>query len=207
MSISNSFDALKAAIASGKALLICGAGVSRAVAGESAKGWKGLIESAIDAAPKKPDEDWSARCKDDLSSNDYDIWLSTAGIAQAKMGGWSAPQYRAWLKKSVGGLCAVEPALFDAIKALHCRLATTNYDGLLCRYMGAQPKTWLNPESVAEILTGESPHDVWHIHGYWEEPESVIFSNADYVRVVSSPRAQFLQHIAAFTGTLIFIGC
>jgi hypothetical protein len=47
-------DALKAAIAGGKALLVCGAGVSRAVTGDAAKGWKGLIESAIDAAPKEP---------------------------------------------------------------------------------------------------------------------------------------------------------
>jgi hypothetical protein len=48
---------LKAAIAGGKALLVCGAGVSRAVAGDAAKDWKGLIESAIDAAPKELGED------------------------------------------------------------------------------------------------------------------------------------------------------
>ncbi len=54
-------DELKAAIAGGKALLVCGAGVSRAVAGKAANGWKGLIESAINAAPKEPGEDWSAR--------------------------------------------------------------------------------------------------------------------------------------------------
>jgi hypothetical protein len=52
-------DALKAAIAGGEALLVCGAGVSRAVAGDAAKGWKGLIESAIDEAPKEPGEDWA----------------------------------------------------------------------------------------------------------------------------------------------------
>ena len=60
--------------------------------------------------------------------------------------------------------------------------------------------------SVAEILTGES-NNVWHIHGYWDEPESVIFSNADYDRVKHSDRAQFLQQHAAFADTLIFIGC
>ena len=170
-----SLDTLKTAIAGGKALLVCGAGVSRAVAGGAAQGWKGLIESAIDAAPKDQGEDWSALCKANLSSKDCDLWLSAAGVAQTKLGGCTDPQYRSWLKKSVGTIKVSEPALLDAIKALHCRLATTNYDGLLRAHMGVEAKTWRNPESVAEILTGET-HDVWHIHGYWDDPESVIFS-------------------------------
>lgn len=147
----NAVDELKAAIAGGKALLVCGAEVSRAVAGDAAKGWKGLIESAIDEAPKEPGEDWSAHCRGLLSSIDPDVWLSAADIVQRKLEGFGAPQYRAWLKKSVGELKASKPDLLDAIKALKCRLATTNYDGLLCDYMGAQPKTWLNPDAVLKI--------------------------------------------------------
>ena len=154
MPVPTPLDELKAAIAGGKALLVCGAGVSRAVAGDAAKGWKGLIESAIDEAPKKPGENWSATCKTILSSKDSDMWLSAADIAQKKLGGCTSSQYRRWLKKSVGRLNGTEPALLDAIKALNCRLATTNYDGLLCAHMGVQPKTWLSPDAVAEILKG-----------------------------------------------------
>ena len=121
-------DELKAAIAGGKALLVCGAGVSSAVAGDAAKGWKRLIESAIDAAPKEPGEDWSARCKDDLSSRDPEMWLSAAGIAQKKLCGCTAGKYRAWLMKSVGELMATKPALLDAIKALNCRLVRDYLD-------------------------------------------------------------------------------
>jgi SIR2-like domain len=172
----------------------------------AAPGWKGLINSAIDAAPKEPGEGWSARCKANLASSDTDLWLSTAYIAQQKFGGYKSPQYRAWFKKSVGELKVVDPSLFDAIKTLGFRLATTNYDGLLCSYMGVQPKTWRSAEAVAEILNNETRH-VWHIHGYWEDPESVVFSNGDYDRVSASEPAQFLQHTAAFTDTLVFIGC
>ena len=95
-------DELKAAIAGGKALLVCGAGVSMAVAGDAAKGWKGLIESAIDEAPKKPGEDWRATCKANLSSKDSDMWLDAADNVQKKFGGFKDPRYRRWLKKSVG---------------------------------------------------------------------------------------------------------
>jgi hypothetical protein len=98
--VPTSLDELKAAIAGGKALRVCGAGVSSAVAGDAAKGWKGLIESAIDAAPKEPGEDWSARCKDDLSSKESDLWLNAAGTAQKKLGGCRAAKYRASTRRS-----------------------------------------------------------------------------------------------------------
>lgn len=204
--MSDSIEELRAAISGGKALIVCGAGVSRAVTGGAAPGWKGLIESAIDSAPKEPGEDWSEHCREGLKRNDPDVWLNSANIAQTKLGGFESNDYRVWLKNNVGKLKANEPALLDAIIALNCRLATTNYDNLLCTKKGAQPKTWLNPESVAEILSGESS-SVWHIHGYWEEPESVIFSHGDYARVNRSDRAQFLQQQAAFADTLVFIGC
>jgi hypothetical protein len=73
-------DELKAAIANRKALLVCGPGVSTAVAGSGAFGWKGLIEDAIDEAPKEPGEDWSARCKQNLASADPDHWLATPRV-------------------------------------------------------------------------------------------------------------------------------
>jgi tetratricopeptide (TPR) repeat protein len=206
----SSLDELKAAIASGKALLVCGAGVSEAVAGPAAPNWKRLIESAIESAPKAPGEDWSAPCKGNLASSDPDLWLLAARVAQKKLGGFDSQPYRAWLKQSVGKLSAKDSAkdsiLLESIKSLNCRVATTNYDALLCDHLGVQPKTWRNPAAVAEILSGEH-RNVWHIHGYWDEPESVIFSAADYDRVRRSDLAQFLQQSAAFTDTLIFIGC
>lgn len=204
--MSDSVEALRTTISGGKALVICGAGVSKAVTRGAAPGWKDLIESAVDAAPKERDEDWSVHCRDSLKRNDPDVWLSVADIAQRKLGGVANNNYRVWLKKNVGKLTANEPALLDAIIALNCRLATTNYDSLLCTAKGTQPKTWRDPNSVAEILTGES-QNVWHIHGYWDDPESVIFSNLDYERVKHSDRAQFLQQQAAFADTLIFVGC
>ena len=178
-----------------------------AVTGGEAFGWKGLIESAIDAASRNSSQDWAASCKANLATDKTALWLSVADFVQAELGGWEGQSYRAWLKDSVGKLEARNPDLLDAIKDLQCRVATTNYDELLRKRLGWMARTWLNPESVAEVLSGDRKDLIWHIHGVWDEPESVIFSSSDYRRVRSSPQAQFLQQSVAFNDTIIFIGC
>ena len=165
LALKSSVDELKAAIASGKALLVCGAGVSTAVTGGAALGWKGLIENAIDAASGSPPENWTVSCKASLATDKTALWLSVADFVQTEMGGWDGPFYRAWLKDSVGKLETKNPALLDAIKDLQCRVATTNYDELLRKHLGATARTWLNPQSVAEILSKERKDLIWHIHG------------------------------------------
>ena len=181
--------------------------MSTAVTDGAAFGWKGLIESAIDAASGNPPEAWAVTCKANLATDKTALWLSVADFVQTEMGGWDGPSYRAWLKDSVGKLEARNPDLLDAIKDLQCRVATTNYDELLRKRLGAMARTWLNPESVAEVLSGDRKDLIWHIHGVWDEPESVIFSTSDYTRVRNSPQAQFLQQSVAFNDTIIFIGC
>jgi len=114
---------------------------------------------------------------------------------------------RAWLKDGVGKLETKNPDLLDAIKDLQCRVATTNYDELLRNHLGATAVTWLDANSVAEVLSEERKRLIWHIHGVWYEPKSVIFSASDYARVGASAPAQFLQQHVAFADTIIFIGC
>ena len=146
-------------------MLVCGAGVSTAVTGGAAFGWKGLIESAIEAASGNPPEAWAVSCKANLATEKTALWLSVADFVQTEMGGWNGQSYRAWLKDSVGKLEAKNPDLLDAIKDLQCRIATTNYDELLRKRLGWMARTWLNPEAVAEILSGDRKDLVWHIHG------------------------------------------
>ena len=136
-----------------------------AVTGGEAFGWKGLIESAIDAASRNPSQDWAASCKANLATDKTALWLSVADFVQAELGGWEGQSYRAWLKDSVGKLEARNPDLLDAIKDLQCRVATTNYDELLRKRLGWMARTWLNPESVAEVLSGDRKDLIWHIHG------------------------------------------
>jgi len=85
--------------------------VSTAVTDGAAFGWKGLIESAIDAASGNPPEAWAVTCKANLATDKTALWLSVADFVQTEMGGWDGPSYRAWLKDSVGKLEARYPDL------------------------------------------------------------------------------------------------
>jgi len=147
-------------------VLVCGAGVSTAVTGGAALGWKGLIENAIDAASGKPGDDWSVNCKASLATTQTGLWLSVADFIQEKMGGWAGESYRAWLKDSVGKLETKNPALLDAIKDLQCRVATTNYDELLRAHLGAMART---PGSIRGPSPRPCPKNVKVLFGIFME--------------------------------------
>jgi len=59
---------------------------------------------------------------------------------------------------------------------------------------------------VIEALRRDPPA-VWHIHGDWDHPESIVFSQADYDRIVAKELPQFVQQTATLGFTLVFVGC
>ena len=108
---------MKAAIAAGRALIVCGAGVSRAATGGAAPGWAKLIEEGLAEAAKlnggreKPGSRPARRCWPPTRSA---IWLNAADDIQAKLGGPSGGPYRAFFKQRLGGLKATNPAILRA---------------------------------------------------------------------------------------------
>jgi hypothetical protein len=198
------------AIAEGRALIVCGAGVTRLAAGNAAPGWKQLIEMGIKAArPKKGKEpEWAKACKQLLKSKASNDWLNAADMVQQRLGGPTDGRYRAFLGAAVGKLKVLEPAVIEALGALGAKnpIATTNYDDVLCRGLKRQPVNWKDAESAAEFLSGD--HDaVLHLHGHWRDSASVVFSKGDYARLRGDESAQFLQQLAAHNFTLVFVGC
>ena len=59
---------------------------------------------------------------------------------------------------------------------------------------------------MIEALRGERPA-VWHIHGDFDRPDSIVFSQSDYARIASSELPQFVQKLAGLDFTLVFVGC
>ena len=199
------------AIREGRALIVCGAGVSRLATDRKAPGWKQLIEMGIKAAkPARGKEPpWAKACKQLLKSKSPDDWLNAADIIQQQLGGHADGRYRAFLRSAVGKLTATDTAVIEALRGLvdkNNRIATTNYDDLICHGLKRQPVNWKDADSVAECLGGD--HDaVLHLHGHWRDGASVVFSKADYTRLRSAESAQFLQKLAAHNFTLVFVGC
>ena len=203
---------LKAAIAEGRALIVCGAGVSLAATEGQAPGWQNLVREALIHAAKQTGgmtQPWVKGCETILTSNSFSDWLDVASIIQRKLGGPDGPPYRAFFKQRLRGLKATNPALLAAIgklAALDNRVATTNYDHLPSRAINCDRADWLDHLLVIEALRGERPA-IWHIHGDIDHANSIIFSQRDYERIASSEHSQFVQKSAVLDFTLVFIGC
>jgi hypothetical protein len=202
---------LTAAIASGRALIVCGAGVSRAATDGAAPGWAKLIEDGLAYAASlcnADDAEWADACRILLKKPKTANWLTAGNVIQAKLGGPSGGPYRAFFKQRLGGLKATSPAILRAIKRLADagnRVATTNYDHLISRALNWDRADWTDHLRVIEALRGEPA--VWHIHGDTDHPPSIVFSQADYDRIVEKELPQFVQRSAGLDFTLVFVGC
>jgi tetratricopeptide (TPR) repeat protein len=203
---------LKAAIAAGRALIVCGAGVSRAATDGKAPGWAKLIEEGLEEAAKLNggrDKPWVKACEALLASDEVGDWLNAADDIQAKLGGPSGGPYRAFFRQRLGGLKATRPAILRAIKRLADagnRIATTNYDHLISQALHWDRADWTDHLRVIEALRHDPPA-VWHIHGDYDHPPSIVFSQVDYQRIVKTELPQFAQQKATLDFTLVFVGC
>src|ERR1051326_7155712 len=74
----------------------------------------------------------------------------------------------------------------DAMHGLGGIVATTNYDDLLTRDRGLTPVPWTKHAKVMDVLYGERP-GVIHLHGYFDDPESVVLGVESYTNDTHSP--------------------
>ena len=87
-------------------------------------------------------------------------------------------------------------------------IATTNYDRLLSRLRPSNPiaLTWENPVKMQSALRDGEPQ-IFHLHGVYDEPDSVVFGIADYAALVEDPAYRIVFSSLWLTKTLLFIGC
>ena len=205
------------AIASGNALLLCGAGISIAATGGSAPSWRRLIETAIDFASTTPADPsvWSKEIAQDCrnivnQSKSIQPVLDVLNLVQDALGGVEGDPYRKWLGTTIGALTVNSPSILETLDELSRTgsiVATTNYDTLISQYMpGGQAVSSLFPQLVDELLS-KRRRGVWHLHGCYNDPASVIFSANDYRRIKTNEMTQFLQRMASKKLTLVFVGC
>ena len=201
---------LCAEIAQGRVLAIIGAGVSiGATKGHPQSSWTGLLESGIErcltVAHPLP-LGWSERLHENIHSGDPQLLLATAQEISLQLGAPEGGEYRRWLRETVGSLPLHDRIVLDALRDLPVILATTNYDSLLEEVTGLAPVTWRDRTNAERVLRGED-RGIVHLHGFWNEPESVILSLRSYEEISRNEHVQSMLRALRFLRTFLFVGC
>jgi SIR2-like protein/WD40 domain-containing protein len=203
-------DELLTAMSSGpRPIVVVGAGVTRSQVGS----WSDLLHNAIQFAEDRDLDaaraaELRARVNSSRSAEDL-IAVATEVEGMLKDRG----RFGAWLQTEFSHLVEPGPlvkAVLRVGKRFDAALATTNYDTLL--HPGGATVTWRQPDRLLAVLRGDRPEPgypstVAHLHGYWDEPESVVFGGTDYKRHAAGRHVATLNAVIGLGHTLVFIGC
>jgi len=205
---------LREEIESGRAILVLGTGVSKALSGNAPTAdWVGLLRDGLTRAKKWgiADDDTitiqQLTLEHALKSNNSHQLLGVASWLSETIRLTSTQAFTDWLRDSLGSLQLDGPTnLAHALKALGLPIATTNYDDLLARALNWDTTNWQDPETVRQVFRGEQVDRIVHLHGIWNNPRSVILSELDYERILSTPAA--VANLKSFyhSHSFIFIG-
>jgi tetratricopeptide (TPR) repeat protein len=205
-------DDLKQQIAGRKAVFVVGAGVSIQASGRHpCASWTGLLHNGAERCSELNQglkDKWLDTAKWEIDSGDTDEMITAAERITTKLGGRTGGEYRRWLRESVGAI-GTKPegrAVLEALQGLALPIATTNYDGLIEEVSGRKPVTWRDTAAVERVLRGDDD-GVLHLHGYWEQPESVVLGIRSYEEVLGSEHAQEVLRSLQMMTTVVFVGC
>jgi hypothetical protein len=206
----NYIDRLKDAVADHATVLVLGTGVSKALSGNAATAdWFGLVENGIAYAQTLgASERWGETQKSTLAyaleEGDDSALITVASQVQTKLRSFGPQAYFDWLRDTVGSLPLEDASLARALHSLNCPILTTNYDLLLEQALKLPHVVWSEQEKMRGVL--KSGGAVGHLHGVWEQTTSVVLSETDYHRILSSDPAQHLQQSHYSMKSFVFIG-
>lgn len=205
---SQHYQDLSALVRARRVVIVVGSGVSvAATRGMEQASWTGLLRlGAVRVAHSFPKlgQPWLERTLGEIESDDLHDVLAAASKIGIKLR--ESGMFGSWLRETIGVLRPLRPAVLRELCALKVPLLTTNYDSLLEQVSGHREVTWMRPDLIERVLRGDSSAIV-HLHGYWEDPESVILDWASYQRLVDNVPAQALQRSFHSAKTFLFVGC
>jgi SIR2-like domain len=201
---------LELEIERGRVVVVVGSGVSVGATGNRpVASWVGLLEDGISRCEQLfltlPD-DWGSGLRAKLHSGEAEDLLSAADEVARTLGAPGGGEYRRWLRETVGGLTVEHREVIAALKDLDVPIATTNYDSLIEEATGLEPVTWRDDARVVRVLRRDET-GILHLHGHWEDSESVVLGIHSYDDVLGDARAQFLQQAITAFNSLLFVGC
>ena len=199
-------DELKQRVAKRKAVLLVGAGVSARATGNRVASWTGLLEDGVGFCEEHVNAlpgGWGDRVRADIASGDQDDLLIAAEKITRKLG--SPANLLWWLRDTIGTLEVTTRDVLDAIAALDLPIMTTNYDRLLEAVTDRPPVHWREEEKVQRVLAEDEP-GIIHLHGWYEDPESIVLDIRSYERVVNSEFMRTTLQSTAYYKSIVFIG-
>jgi tetratricopeptide (TPR) repeat protein len=200
---------LKSAIGRKDLLIVVGAGVSLATTqGNDLASWQGLLRHGVQRCSSvcQPlPERWTERLLAQIESGDMVELLAAADNISRRLGGSKAGEYGRWLSDTVGSLTVTDPAVIDAVKSLGAPIFTTNYDTLIELRTGLSAVTWTNGSRVQAVLRGMEAAVV-HLHGCWQEPQSVVLGISSYENVLRDELTQAILRDFFLARTVLLVG-
>lgn len=112
-----------------------------------------------------------------------------------------------WLRASVGQLKARDPSLINAIVDLGGLIATLNYDGLHTEVTKRPPLHWQQLDEVVERVRTKGTDFIFHLHGWWQEPKTIVLDHESYYAISKDSELQALMREFAQFRSLLFVGC
>ncbi len=174
--------------------------------------WSGLLHDALarcEATRGLAPADVE-RYRELLGSDSAESWVLAAEAITMGLGGQQGGEFARWLRETVGSFASASrrTPVLEAIRALSERgvvLATVNYDSVLEHATGLPPVSWRDRSKVERVLRGDD-RGILHLHGYWEDPPSVVLGVRSYDDVVEDEHASTVLRSLRLTRTLLFVG-
>jgi hypothetical protein len=200
-------------IASNRALVIVGAGVSIGATEEPCASWAGLLKHGItrccEVGYPKPRKGWADLQLQTLESGDLDELLTVAESIERRLRGPedNSPEYGRWLRETIAplSLSIKYRGVLDALRDLKISMATTNYDSLLEVVTNLSPITYREGPRIVRLQRKEEK-GILHLHGHWQDPESIVLGIRSYQKLLGDDLARVVQQSISLHNTIVFVG-
>lgn len=204
---------IKDKISNKQAIIIVGTGFSAFTAGNDGANqcstWNALIRNGIDhvtTVSEEKSEDWKNATKSllDIAKSTADM-ISVASQVKSALLEISQVTYSNWLRDTVGNLKAKNHSLGESLRELGIPILTTNYDKLLEETTGYPTTTWKYPDKLHECYLNNE-NFIGHLHGVFDEPDDVIFSDSDYSLLLKDDTSRYIENSLYSNFAFIYIG-
>lgn len=192
-----------------RVLIVAGAGVACATDPAPCASWVGLVRHGLDYCRNwcsgLPPQ-WFDTMSSLIAERTAEGLIQAATRIERALRGVRNGLFGQWLADSIGQLRVRESRVVGAIHDWGVRIATLNYDSLFEQGAGLLPITWVQGDLALRMLRGDA-QGVLHLHGFFSQPDTVVFGARSYEDVCRDPAAQNLLRACFTMGTVVFVGC